>query len=103
MKLPKGFTIHGKYMKIINDDLIEDGSKYGYYNDGLEEIHVANYIIINDEKIKLSDSQILDTLFHELIHCFQFHFKGISEEHEACCYAGGLCEFFKSSNIKINI
>jgi len=97
MKIPSKFTIHGHEIKVIQREIdsISD-NRYGYYNNAKEEIVIFRKVRSNEEVITLTDTQIEATFYHELVHCFQWHIKGETDEWEAQSYSGLIIEFLKS-------
>ena len=97
MKIPEQFIIHGQVVKIIQKEIdsIND-NRYGYYDSVKEEIVIFHKVRSGEESITLTDTQIEATFWHELIHCFQWHIKGQTDEWEAQSYSGVLLEFFKT-------
>lgn len=81
MKIPKQFIIHGHIIKVIQKEI--DSSKdnrYGYYDSVKEEIVLFNKVKSDDEPILLTETQILATFLHKLMHSFQWHIKGETDE-----------------------
>lgn len=102
MKIPEKFTINLQEIKIVLVDTIED-RLFGQYDCIKDTIKLAKYIKDDEgEKIKLTEEQMLNTFFHEMLHAFQWHAKGDTSESESSTYAGYLVEFIKSSGININ-
>ena len=97
MKIPEQFIIHGQVVKIIQKEIdsIND-NRYGYYDSVKEEIILFHKVRSDEEVITLTNTQIEATFWHELIHCFQWHIKGQTDEWEAQSYSGVLLEFFKT-------
>lgn len=62
-----------------------------------EEIVIFDKVRSDDEPVLLTDTQIEASFYHELIHCFQWHIKGQTDEWEAQSYSGLLIEFLMSS------
>lgn len=95
--IPTQFTIHGHTVKVIRKEIDNrEDNRYGYYDSVKEEIVVFNQVRSNDEPFLLTDIQIEATFLHELMHCFQWHIKGQTDEWEAQSYSGLLIEFLKS-------
>ena len=46
--------------------------------------------------VRLTEDQITNTFWHELIHCFQFYFDNSYSEAQSQVYANFMCEYFKS-------
>lgn len=97
MKIPEQFIIHGQIIKIIQKEIdnIND-NRYGYYNSVKEEIVIFHKVMVDGEPITLTDTQIEATFWHELVHCFQWHIKGQTDEWEAQSYSGLIIEFLKT-------
>lgn len=100
MKIPEKFTINSQEIKIELVNTLPD-SNYGSYNDAKELIQIARTVEIDGESVELTNEQIENTLWHEVLHAFQFHSKGECSETESNTYAGYLVEFFKSSGLII--
>lgn len=100
MRLPEKFTINSQEVTIEIVDTLPD-SNFGQYGCITDKIKIATHVIDDEDNvIPLKEEQIWNTLFHEIIHCFQWHSKGEYSEEEANTYAGYLIEFFKSSGLK---
>lgn len=100
MKIPKQFTIHGHIVKVIQKDLDNPtDNRLGYYSSIEEEIVIFNKAWSDGVSVNLTDTQILCTFIHELIHCLQYHIEGESNERDAQSYAGLVLEFIQTSNI----
>lgn len=97
MKIPEQFIIHGQVVKVIQKEIdsIND-NRYGYYDSVKEEIVIFSKVRSGEEPITLTETQIEATFWHELMHCFQWHIKGATDEWEAQSYSGVLLEFFKT-------
>lgn len=103
MKLPKQFIIHGHTIKVIQKEIDDANSnRYGYYDSVREEIVIFNKVRSDNNPVNLTETQIEATFWHELIHCFQWHIKGDTDEWEAQSYAGLMIEFMRTSGIKVN-
>ena len=97
MKIPEQFIIHGQVIKIIQKEIDNiDDNRYGYYNSVKEEIVIFHKVMADGEPITLTDTQIEATFWHELVHCFQWHIKGQTDEWEAQSYSGLIIEFLKT-------
>ena len=101
MNIPKKFTINSQEVKIEIVDTLPD-QKFGEYNCITDNIKVAKYVKDDDGTIRpLTEEQMDNTAWHEILHCFQWHSKGEFSESESSTYAGYLVEFFKSSGLII--
>ncbi len=103
MKIPKQFTVHGHTIKVIQKEIdTKEDNRYGYYDSVKEEIVIFNKVRSGDEPVSLTDIQIEFTFWYEVIHTFQWHIKGATDEWEAQSYAGLMIELIKTSGIKID-
>lgn len=92
MQLPSEFKCAGNTIKV---ELVEreDNNNYGNWCDATNTI--AKTVELEDKTVvKLTEDQMTNTFWHELIHCFQFYFD--NSYSEAQVYANFLCEYFKS-------
>lgn len=97
MKIPKQFIIHGHTVKVIQRDIDnKEDNRYGYYDSVREEIVVFKQVRVDGEPVDLIDTQIQATFLHELVHCFQWHIKGQTDEWEAQSYSGLMVEFLQT-------
>lgn len=103
MKIPKHFTIHGHEIKVILKEIDnKEDNRYGYYDSAKEEIVIFNKVRSNEEPVILNNTQIEATFWHEVMHAFQWHIKGQTDECEAQSYAGLMIELIKTSELKID-
>lgn len=102
MKIPKQFTLHGHSIKVIQKEIDLEDNRYGYYDSVKEEIVLFTKVKTNGEPVTLSQTQLEATFWHELMHSFQWHIKGETDEWEAQSYSGLMIEFIKTSEVKIN-
>lgn len=97
MRIPKQFIIHGYTVKVIQKEIdSKEDNRYGYYDSVREEIIIFNKVRVDGEPVDLIDTQIQATFLHELIHCFQWHIKGCTDEWEAQSYSGLMVEFLQT-------
>lgn len=97
MKIPKSFKIHCHTITVKVEELDSaDDNRYGYYDSVREEIVVFRKVRSNGEPVELTETQLESTFYHELIHAFQWHIKGTTDELEAQSYAGLLLEFLET-------
>ena len=72
-------------------------NNYGNWCDVTNTITIAKTIELEDKTVvELTEDQITNTFWHELIHCFQFYFDNSYSEAQSQVYANFLCEYFKS-------
>ena len=88
MQLPSEFKCAGNTIKV---ELVEktNDNNYGNWCDAT----IAKTIELEDKTV-VTEDQITNTFWHELLHCFQFYFD--NSYSEAQVYANFLCEYFKS-------
>lgn len=97
MKIPEQFIVHGHIVKVIKKEIDNaDDNRYGYYDSVKEEIVVFSKVRSDGEPVALTETQLEATFWHELIHCFQWHIKGETDEQEAQSYSGLIIEFLKT-------
>lgn len=94
-KIPNEFVFHGHVIKVKRVSET-DLNNFGYYNDAREEIVLAENIRDGKDLIPLTETQILATFLHELIHAMQWHSGVEYDEREAQTYSGLLIEFLNS-------
>jgi hypothetical protein len=94
-KIPSEFVLHGHTIKVKKVSETDDNN-FGYYNDALEEIVVAENIRKGADLIPLTEIQILATFLHEFIHAMQWHSGKEYDEREAQTYSGLIIEFLNS-------
>lgn len=100
MKIPKQFIIHGHTITVVQKEIDSyDENRYGYYDSVKEEIVIFKKVRSDDVAIPLTDVQLEATFWHELIHCFQYHIKGETNEYEAQSYSGLIIEFLKTKEV----
>lgn len=99
MNIPDKFTINTQEIKIEQVDSLPD-QEFGNYNTITDVIKIATYVK-DDEGIlvKLTEEQMLNTLFHEVLHAFQWHSTGDTDEIQSSIYAGYILEFLKSTKL----
>ena len=99
MNIPKKFTINSQEIIIELVETLPD-QKFGEYCCITNKIKLATNVKDDDGTvIPLKEEQIENTLWHEVLHAFQWHSKGDFSEEESNTYAGYLLEFFKSSGL----
>lgn len=99
MNIPKKFTINSQEVKIELVETLPDRD-FGLYDCVTDTIKIATHVKTDEGTLhKLTDEQIDNTAWHEVLHAFQWHSKGEFSEEESNTYAGYLIEFFKSSGL----
>lgn len=90
MQLPSVSKCAGNTTKV---ELVEktNNNNYGNWCDAT----IAKTTELEDKTVvKLTEDQITNAFWHELLYCFQFYFD--NSYSEAQVYANFLCEYFKS-------
>ena len=65
--------------------------------DATNTITLAKTVELEDKTvINLTEDQITNTFWHELIHCFQFYFDNGYNEAQSQVYANFMCEYYNS-------
>ncbi len=99
MKIPESFTINTQLVKIEIVPKLQC-SKFGEYNSITDTIKIAETITDEEgETVTLTEEQKLNTFIHELLHVFQWHANGETDETQSSTYAGYIIEFLKSSGL----
>ena len=96
MQLPSEFKCAGNTIKV---QLVEKthNNNYGNWCDVTNTITIAKTIELEDKTVvRLTEDQITNTFWHELIHCFQFYFDNSYSEAQSQVYANFMCEYFES-------
>ena len=96
MQLPSEFKCAGNTIKV---QLVEkeDNNNYGNWYDSTNTITIAKSIELEDKTVvRMTEDQLTNTFWHELIHCFQFYFDNSYNEAQSQVYANFMCEYLKS-------
>ena len=97
MQLPSEFKCAGNTIKV---QLVEKtyNNNYGNWCDVTNTITIAKTIELEDKTVvELTEDQITNTFWHELLHYFQFYFDNSYNEAQSQVYANFLCEYSKST------
>ena len=94
----KTFKIANQEIKTILLDSLP-GGEYGKFNDAKNEILLAKSVVVDDEVIELTEQQMQNTFFHEVIHAFQFYYNNEFDEAQAQVYSNFICEMLASGQI----
>lgn len=93
MKLPSEITVgHQIYtIKPTDEAWLRDSNKYGHCDSMELVIAVVNK--------GLSDTQIINTLVHEILHALwrEYNLPDEYEEHIVTCVANGLCQVLRDN------
>lgn len=100
MKIPEKFELGGQTITIRIEESDKE-NRFGYYDSVNEEIVIFKKVEGANGLVEQTESQLMDTMFHEVFHSFQYHGKGETSEEESSTYASFMTQFFKSSGLKI--
>lgn len=96
MNIPEKFKIAGFDIKVELVDKTDDNN-FGNWNDVTNTITIAKNISLkNGELTKLTERQIQNTFFHELLHAFQFYCGKEYSEIECNVFANFMVEFLET-------
>lgn len=97
MNIPKRFILHYHPITVkIKEIDNTDENRYGYYDSAREEIIIFRKLKSDGKLVELTDIQLEATFYHELLHAFQWHIKGETDEIEAQSYSGLILEFLNT-------
>lgn len=94
MNLPSSFKIANQEYSVILVDSLDDRN-FGEFDSVKCEIRVATSVksAYDDEYYELTEEQILNTFWHELFHCFNWHLNNDVDESIAQSFANFMREF----------
>lgn len=96
MNIPEQFKIAGFDIKVELVDKTDDNN-FGNWNDVTNTITVAKNISLkNGELTSLTERQMQNTFFHELLHAFQFYCGKEYSEIECNVFANFMVEFLET-------
>lgn len=96
MNIPEKFKIAGFDIKVELVDKTDDNN-FGNWNDVTNTITLAKNISLkNGELTSLTERQIQNTFFHELLHAFQFYCGKEYSEIECNVFANFMVEFLET-------
>ena len=88
--IPGSFKVadHTYYVE-IKDFVYDENNEscYGIHDHGACTIEIAKKLKYKNYDIDLTDTQILNSFFHELVHVFQFFYDNQSDEAQAQSFA----------------
>lgn len=90
MVIPKEITIFKHTIKVRIVDILDD--KFGEFDPVKNEIKIAQYALLKDKEVALSEIQIHHTFWHEVFHVFQWFYEGEYNEGQSQTYAGFMLE-----------
>ena len=96
MNIPEQFKIAGFDIKVELVDKTDDNN-FGNWNDVTNTITIAKSISLkNGELTNLTERQMQNTFFHELLHAFQFYCGKEYSEIECNVFANFMVEFLET-------
>ena len=97
MKLPIKFKIANQTYNVLLVDHIDD-SGFGEFDSVKAEIRIAKRVksAYDGEYYDLSEEQILNSFWHEVFHCFNWHWNTDSDEGLAQSFANFMREYITS-------
>ena len=99
MNIPKQFNCAGFTIKVEIEDRLEH-NQYGYFCDAINTIKLTKTLEVEGIGIvKVTEQQMLNTFFHEMIHVWQFYLNNNYDETQAQVFANFMCEFYKSKDL----
>lgn len=101
MTFPEKFEIGGQVITVRIEDHDLRDNRFGYYDSVKEEIVIFKQVEGENGLVNLTESQLVDSWWHELFHAFQYHSKTETSETESATYASFMTQFIKSSGLKI--
>ena len=98
MKLPSEFKIANQIYKVKLVDRLED-NEFGNFDSVKAEIRIAKRVesSFDNEIYDLSEEQILNSFWHEVFHCFNWHMNTECDETIAQSFANFMREFQATS------
>lgn len=94
----KTFKIANQLIRTRIVDSLPDGA-YGKFYDAKNEIVLAKTIEIEDETVELSEAQLENTFYHEVIHVFQFYYNNEYDEAQAQVFANFICQMLETKEL----
>lgn len=93
MNIPKRYKIGGQWFDVKLMDLVDKGDNYGTMQYCPPLISIATKYQDGDCQLKnISDNQIRNTYWHEVIHSFQYMAGLELDERVASTFAAFMCE-----------
>ena len=100
--IPKQFNCAGFTIKVEIEDHL-NGNNYGYFCDATNTIKLARTVDVegaeNIGKVTLTEQQIQNTFYHEVMHVWQFYFNNQYDEAQAQVFANFMSEFIRTKNM----
>lgn len=97
MNLPSSFKIANQIYTVTLVHHLEDAN-FGEFDSVKAEIRVASHVLSSytNEFIKLSEEQVLNSYWHEVFHCFNWHMNTECDETLAQSFANFIREYLTS-------
>lgn len=93
--IPKQFNCAGFTIKVEIENHLND-NQYGCFCDATNTIKIARTVDVEGTKVTLTEQQIQNTFYHEIMHVWQFYFNNQYDEAQAQVFANFICEFIKT-------
>lgn len=103
MSLPSSFKIANQIYTVKLVHHLDDAN-FGEFDSVKAEIRVASYVLSSytNEFVKLSEEQILNSYWHEVFHCFNWHMNTECDETLAQSFANFIREYLTSVQNEAN-
>ena len=95
----KSFSIAGIKHSIELVDSIDNGESFGKFIAAGQKILIAKRVKADDDWYSQSDESLENTMWHEIMHAFQFDTTTDYDETQAQVFANFMCEFNKTSRV----
>ena len=100
-QIPDRYTIGGHEYKVIPQEIVKDDNNdpaFGLHSPVEAKITIAHKFPITDSlKPSFTKDQIVNRVFHEMFHSFNFMMNNEQEEVIAQSFANFMCEFLKTA------
>lgn len=87
----------GKEIKVENPEYVNNGAKFGEFNDASNIIQVANKVKIDNDEFIQTEEDKERTLWHEIFHCFQFYAGMEDDEKIAQTFSNFIYEYLHTN------
>lgn len=98
--IPKYFKVGNQPYKVVMVDHLTSGN-FGEFDSVNAEIRIARKVEsgYTRELVDLQEEQILNTWYHELFHCFNWHMNTETDETIAQSFANFMREYETSKDV----
>lgn len=101
MKIPTTFKCAGFTIKVEIVDFLP-GNCYGIFYDAPLVLKLARKINTEDYGVvTLTEDQMINTFWHEVMHCWQYFYNTEYNEAQAQVYANFMCEFLNTNEVDL--